>query len=443
MSTLRNLARLPGRTADDDFAAKLQVAEDNLRRVETHFRATMEQLPIGIAQVDLDDRITRFNSAFCKMMGFSPEELTGKLFPEITYPDDLEGSEAAMQRLWRGEVNFYTLEKRYIKKDGGIVWARVTVAPSRDADGTLYGAVGTLEDISERKAAEAEIDRVHKELVRASRQAGMAEVATNVLHNIGNVLNSLNVSANLIADNVRGLKGESLTRIVTLLQSNAAAIGNFMAEDERGKRVPEFLGQLATHLLVTQRSLLTELESLSRNIEHIKDIVATQQAYAKRCGVTERVAVASLVEDSLAMNRGAFVRHGVTLVRKFESVPEITVDKHKVLQILVNLERNAKYACDAAGRTDKTVTVRIAGADGGGVQIQIIDNGVGIAAETMQRLFTHGFTTKKDGHGFGLHSGALTAKEIGGSLTAHSDGIGRGATFTLILPLNPPEEPRG
>ncbi|HEY4771504.1 MAG TPA: PAS domain S-box protein, partial [Steroidobacteraceae bacterium] len=83
MSTLRNLARLPGRTADDDFAAKLQVAEDNLRRVETHFRATMEQLPIGIAQVDLDDRITRFNSAFCKMMGFSPEELTGKLFPEI------------------------------------------------------------------------------------------------------------------------------------------------------------------------------------------------------------------------------------------------------------------------------------------------------------------------------------------------------------------------
>jgi PAS domain S-box-containing protein len=278
VSTLRNVARLHGRTADDDVDVKLQAAQDDLRRVETHFRATMEQLPIGIAQVDLDDRITRFNSAFCKMLGFSSEELAGKLFPEITYPDDLEGSEAAMQRLWRGEVNFYTLEKRYIKKDGGIVWARVTVAPSRDADGTLYGAVGTLEDISERKAAEAEIDRVHKELVRASRQAGMAEVATNVLHNVGNVLNSLNVSANLIADKARGVKGESLARVAALLQSNAAALGTFMTEDERGKRVPEFLGQLATHLLTTQRSLLTELESLSRNIEHIKDIVAMQQS---------------------------------------------------------------------------------------------------------------------------------------------------------------------
>jgi signal transduction histidine kinase len=131
------------------------------------------------------------------------------------------------------------------------------------------------------------------------------------------------------------------------------------------------------------------------------------------------------------------------LIRKFEAVPEITVDKHKVLQILVNLERNAKYACDASGRMDKTVTVRIARADGGGVQIQVVDNGIGIAAETMRRLFTHGFTTKKDGHGFGLHGGALTAKEIGGSLTAHSSGIGTGATFTLKLPLNPPEEPRG
>jgi len=433
VSTLRNVARLHGRTADDDVDVKLQAAQDDLRRVETHFRATMEQLPIGIAQVDLDDRITRFNSAFCKMLGFSSEELAGKLFPEITYPDDLEGSEAAMQRLWRGEVNFYTLEKRYIKKDGGIVWARVTVAPSRDADGTLYGAVGTLEDISERKAAEAEIDRVHKELVRASRQAGMAEVATNVLHNVGNVLNSLNVSANLIADKARGVKGESLARVAALLQSNAAALGTFMTEDERGKRVPEFLGQLATHLLTTQRSLLTELESLSRNIEHIKDIVATQQAYAKRCGVTERVAVASLVEDSLAMNRGAFVRHGVTLVRKFEAVPEITVDKHKVLQILVNLITNARQAMK--DRPEKRLTLGIQATTEGSVRISVRDTGCGIAPENMTRVFAHGFTTKTDGHGFGLHSSALAAMEMKGSLTVQSDGPGQGATFTLELPL--------
>jgi PAS domain S-box-containing protein len=442
VTNLRNAVQAREPSSEDDTAAELQSAQDDLRRVEAHFRATMEQLPIGIAQVDLEDRITRFNSAFCAMLGFSAQELAGKRFPEITYPDDLVGSEAAMQRLWRGEVKFYTIEKRYIKKDGGIVWARVTVAPSSDPDGTLYGAVGILEDISERKAAEAEIDRVHKELIRASRQAGMAEVATNVLHNVGNVLNSLNVSANLVTDKVRNLKAESLARLVTLLQANAAALGTFLVEDERGKRIPDFLAQLSGHLLSTQRSLLAELESLTHNISHIKDIVATQQTYAKRCGVTETVDVATLVEDSLAMNRGAFARHGVTLTREFAAVPQITVDKHKVLQILVNLERNAKYACDASGRSDKNVTVRIAPLDGS-VQIQVIDNGVGISAENMQRIFTHGFTTKKEGHGFGLHGGALTAREIGGSLTVCSDGIGRGATFTLKLPLNPPEEARG
>ena len=215
-----------------------------------------------------------------------------------------------------------------------------------------------------------------------------------------------------------------------------------MTDDERGKRIPDFLAQVSSHVLNTQRSLLTELESLSRNIDHIKDIVSTQQTYAKRCGVSETVDVAALVEDSLSMNRGAFARHGVTLQREFESVPPITVDKHKVLQILVNLERNAKYACDASGRTDKKVIVRIAkSADG--VQIQVIDNGVGISPEHMERMFTHGFTTKKEGHGFGLHSGALTAREIGGSLTVCSEGVGRGATFTLILPLNPPEQRHG
>jgi signal transduction histidine kinase len=153
--------------------------------------------------------------------------------------------------------------------------------------------------------------------------------------------------------------------------------------------------------------------------------------------VTETVDVAKLVEDSLAMNRGAFSRHGVTLTRAFEEVPKITVDAHKVLQILVNLERNAKYACDASEHRNKNITVRISQCDLG-VQIQVIDDGVGISPEHMPRLFTHGFTTKAEGHGFGLHSGALAAEELGGTLEAASEGIGHGATFTLTLPLTPP-----
>jgi PAS domain S-box-containing protein len=433
---------LHGSLPTADLAAELKASKASLRRLEEHFRATIEQLPIGIAHADIDDRITRFNTPFCNMLGFSAEELTGKPFAEITYPEDVQGSAAAMQRLWRGEVAHYAMEKRYIKKDGSIVWARVTVAPSHDASGVVDGAVGILEDITERKAAEAELERVHKELMRASRQAGMAEVATNVLHNVGNVLNSLNVSANMLADKVRGSKVDALGRGVALLNGNSHRLATFLTEDERGRRLPEFLAQLSSHMTANQQACLSELESLTQNIDHIKDIVATQQTYAKRCGVTETVDVATLVEDSLAMSRGSFARHGVELVREFEAVPQVTVDKHQVLQILVNLQRNAKHACDASGRGEKKVIVRI-GRCGAGVAIQVIDNGVGISPENMQRLFAHGFTTKKDGHGFGLHGGSLAAKNLGGTLEAASGGIGLGATFTLTLPLQPPDPVHG
>jgi C4-dicarboxylate-specific signal transduction histidine kinase len=215
-------------------------------------------------------------------------------------------------------------------------------------------------------------------------------------------------------------------------------VGTFITSDEHGKRIPDYLATLGEQLMTDQKMALQELASLRDNLEHIKNTVAMQQSYAKRCGVTETIAVVELVEDSLRLNAGAFARHGVTLRREFIDVPPITVDKHKVLQILVNLVRNAKYACDESGRTDKLLTLRVERAINA-VRISVVDNGVGIPAENMGRLFTHGFTTRQSGHGFGLHSCALAAQELGGSLHAESDGPGCGAAFILELPCVPPE----
>jgi signal transduction histidine kinase len=298
-----------------------------------------------------------------------------------------------------------------------------------------------LRDITARKASSEELERVHKQLMTASRQAGMAEVATNVLHNVGNILNSVNISASLVIERVKQSKAPGLTRVAALLQEKGAAAGDFITNDERGKRIPEYLSSLGDALMGDQKMALEELASLRDNLEHIKDTVAMQQSYAKLCGVTETIAVADLVEDSLRLNAGAFVRHGVTLRREFGEVPPITVDKHKVLQILVNLVRNAKYACDESGRSDKLLTLRIEKAPAS-VRISVIDNGVGIPAENMSRLFTHGFTTRASGHGFGLHSGALAAQELGGSLRVTSDGPGCGATFILELPCDSTEAAR-
>lgn len=299
--------------------------------------------------------------------------------------------------------------------------------------------VAIARNITERKSAEAKLEQMHNQLADASRQAGMAEIATNVLHNVGNVLNSVNVSANLVADNVRKSKVSGLARAVALLQEHEADLGAFISEDPKGKLVPGYLAQLAEHLRADQEATLKELESLRGNIDHIKKIVSMQQSYATVSGITETVSVIDLVEDSLRMNEGSCSRHGIKTVREYGEVPPIKVDKHRVLQVLVNLLRNAKHACDDSGRSDKRMTVRVASADGR-VRISVIDNGVGIEPENMKKIFNHGFTTRKSGHGFGLHSGALAAKEMDGSLTAHSDGPQQGAIFTLELPLQPARE---
>jgi signal transduction histidine kinase len=247
------------------------------------------------------------------------------------------------------------------------------------------------------------------------------------------VLNSVNVSTGLIVERVKKSKTPSLARVVDLLAQHSHDLSEFIMHDARGKFVPIHLAQLSAHLTSEHELILRELDSLRRNVEHIKEIVAMQQNYAKVGGVKEVINVVDLVEDGMCINEGSLRRHGVEVLREFEPVPPMNAEKHKILQILVNLLNNAKHACEESGRPDKQLKLRVANGDGR-IRISVIDNGIGIPPENMNRIFNHGFTTRKDGHGFGLHSGALAAKEMGGSLTVASPGPGQGATFTLELP---------
>lgn len=286
----------------------------------------------------------------------------------------------------------------------------------------------------QRKWTEIELERTHRQLLETSRQAGMAEVATGVLHNVGNVLNSINVSASLAAGKIRQSRVGQLAKAADLLAQHRDDLGTFIMEDAKGKLLPGYLAQLAEYLAAEQTAVVTELEALTANVEHVKKIVSTQQAYACVSGVCETVRLADVLEDALKINASALDRHGVDVQREYADVPEVTLDKHKLMQILVNLLRNAKYAMSETGQADRHLTVRLGPSTEGRIRIDIVDNGVGIPAENLTRIFAHGFTTRKDGHGFGLHSSALAARELGGRLSAHSDGPGRGATFTLELP---------
>ena len=329
--------------------------------------------------------------------------------------------------------------------DGRVTWCISTKMPWRNKDGETIGTFGVSKDITALKQAETELETAHQRLIETSRLAGMAEVATDVLHNVGNVLNSVNVSCSLTIDRVKGSKIGSLAKTAALLQENSSGLGEFFSKDPRGQQIPSYLAALAEHFGQEQSALLQELEQLLKHIEHIKQIVAMQQSYAKVAGVIETVNPTQLVDDAVHINGAALTRHDVQVRCEFEPVPMIQTEKHRVLQILVNLIRNAKYALDDSKRQDKLMTIKLGRNGGDHIKIQVIDNGVGIPAENLTRIFAHGFTTRSNGHGFGLHSSALAIKELGGSLTAHSDGVGKGATFTLILPEQPPtaaQEPK-
>jgi len=389
-----------------------------------------ESAPVAIYHTDAGGSITYANPAYRRMFGITAYQSLND-WAQAVHPAD----RARIEQVWADfsveprPVNF---EYRTQAADGTIRF----VAEKVIAAVGVAGFVGTITDITDLITAQAALEQTHKDLVGASRQAGMAEVATSVLHNVGNVLNSVNVSATLLHDRIKQFRVAPLSRVAAMLQEQGEELGSFITADERGKRIPEYLAQLALQLAADQEAALAELASLVENIEHIKEIVRMQQGYAKLSGVTEIVTIADLVEASLRMTAATFACRGVALVREFDEVPLITVDKNRVVQILVNLVKNAKHACDDSLRTDKRVTVRISQSPVG-VSVVVTDNGVGILPENMTRIFSHGFTTRKNGHGFGLHSGALAAQELGGSLTVASDGPGCGATFTLQLPLTP------
>ena len=288
--------------------------------------------------------------------------------------------------------------------------------------------------LTSRARVERELAESTRRLVETSRHAGMAEIATGVLHNVGNVLNSVNVSATLLADRIRRSKVSLLGKTVQLLAAHKSDLAAFLTQDPNGRQLPEFLKSLAEHLGVEQTALIDEAEALIKNVEHIKEIVSMQQSYSKVAGLLEPVPPTLLIEDTLRLKAPSLARHRIDIVRDFGEAPPVIVDKHKTLQILINLVGNAKYAINHHEGSEKRLTIRIRTTPDGRVSIAVEDTGMGIPAENLTKIFQYGFTTKKEGHGYGLHSAANAAKEMGGSLTAASEGSGRGAIFTLLLP---------
>lgn len=462
---------------------------DPSEMIPPRVKSTLDSLTDGVAMVDRSGSIVLANETFCRLTERSLSSLLGKSLSHLPWVDDRGASLAAGYRFpWQSaadhELGQQGVRFGYRANDQTLRTLSVTTTPIQDQDGRSRGVLASFHDVTavdransqlreaitqleesrtqvlsqneqleetnevlqleieERKRMQVEREQLHKQLLESSRLVGMADVASTVLHNVGNVLNSVNVSVDVVTNLLKQTPMNDVALIASMLEARKHDLGTYLSQDQEGKQIVPYLSMLAQAVTQNQSLVQKELDGLGRNIEHIRQVVDRQIDLARPGGtILEPVSFQDLMEQALAIHRSAFDSRGYEVEQRYDAIPQGMCDRHQVLQILVNLISNAKNAMDAIPGKRHRLTLQFGRAEDhkGFVRFQVSDTGVGIAPEHLGRLFTQGFTTRPDGHGIGLHSASLAAKNLGGSLQGRSDGQGRGAVFILDLPFVPVE----
>lgn len=288
----------------------------------------------------------------------------------------------------------------------------------------------------------AELDRMlgklaeaRAALIDAARAAGKSEIATGILHNVGNVLSGIGVATEQLQEALAELPEEDLEVVVRTLEEQGPNLATFFAEDPRAGHLPPFLRALADAQRDTRGRMRQELGDLRRGLEHVAQLVRDQQRFAQHGGLVESHDARALAREALTLVERSQQGGSAPVLEcpEHDALPAVRADRHRVLEILVNLVQNAQQAIEDLGPEGRVRLVLEATPEG--LALEVRDNGRGIATEDLTRIFAPGFTTREEGHGFGLHTAANAAREMGASLTAASDGPGTGARFRLVLPL--------
>jgi PAS domain S-box-containing protein len=382
-------------------------------------------------------RFMDVNNRACDSLGYTQKEFISEVTLkniDESVPDDYSWQKQIEELKLKGDI---VKEAQYKRKDGTRFFVETSLKFVTQEKQDYIIAIAR--DITERKRADAKLKAAQEKLLETARKVGMAEVATGVLHNVGNVLNSVSVTAESIQKRIRTSKVSYLCDAVNLFEQHSSDLTTFLTSEERGKKLPLFLANLSNELIDEQGKCLESLEELTKHIQHVADIIQLQQSYSKTKGLTEPTSIAELIEDAIRINAEALSRNNIDVRRDFTELPAMLLDRHKVLQILTNLISNAIYALSKSSNGEKILSISVQNSKEGHIKIEVRDNGVGIPEENLTRIFEHGFTTKKKGHGFGLHSTALSVNELNGSITAGSDGPEKGAAFTIELPFKTQE----
>jgi len=413
----------------------LQKVQEETKALSIQFQAVFDNAAVGILAIDSQRKCVLANRAVQRMLGYTLDEFRNMNIDTVTHPDDIDPGLTKYNSAQKGDS--YTILKRYIRKDGSIVWARLTAAKLAENDKRIAG-VGIIEDITAQREAEETIRKqqlqIQNAAIESAHTAGMSEIATGVLHNVGNVLNSANVGLETILQKIDKSTIVNLYKANDLLLQNRNRLSEFFSTDPKGEKLINFYVELGEAMKSEMAEQKHEASELMKKLDLIKDIINTQQTYAKGNGeFKEMVSLTETVESALVMQSTSLARHEVKIVKKFSECPPVLAQRAKLVHVILNLIKNAKEAMISVSPKDKTLTIEIGEFKSGEIFLKISDTGDGIDEENLSKIFTHGFTTKKTGHGFGLHFCANSMTEMGGKIAVASEGLGAGADFTLIF----------
>jgi len=352
-------------------------------------------------------------------------------FMELVHEQDKEELKNKVEKALSDKVD-YEFDFRIKVSNGEYKWFQ-TIGQSTEGEKQL---TGIIIDIHKKKSAEEKIKELNNQIVSTARRAGMVEVATSILHNIGNILNSSNVSISLIKKGILHTYQERFIRIVGMLNAHKENLADFLINDPKGQVIPQYISSLSSLLDEEQKRTDAEIDALINDLNHIKEIVAMQESLSGQSHIKEKVYIPELISTALNISIVSDKDKQIEIVKEFDPCPLINADKSRLLQIFINLIQNARDSTNLIPDNPyKEIKLIVKKYKKDLLQVRIEDNGIGIDKANLSRIFAFGFTTKENGHGFGLHRSALAAQEMGGSLKAESSGAGCGAQFILMLPI--------
>ncbi len=416
-----------------DQESELASARDELATSKVYVDNVLRSMADSLLVIDANMTIGSVNPSLLSLLGYQEDELLGQS-PGLIFGEEFSQGAIIENLFMQGSVS--GIESSFLTCDGQVIPISVSGSMMQDEEGQFQGLVCVAQDITERKRMEEEKLQLHEQLLDTSRQLGMAEVASDVLHNIGNVLNSINVSIGVVADLMKNSMVGDVGRISQLFTKHQDDLGTYFSTSPKGKQIPAYLEKLSSQLVEEQRTAIAELERLRENAHHAQQCVASQQDLAKVKGITEPVSVIELMEEAVAANQELLETLQITVIREFHEIPLLIVDKRQVFEVMVDVIRNACQAMASVETKALVVRAKLIPGPPDSVCLEIQDSGSGIASDDLIKIFGQGKTTKDGGRSMSLHNGALVAKNLGGALRAHSEGIGHGATFSLELTGN-------